>query len=153
MKKANVLILIVGLPILLLLTASNTIDPLSPSPRGYHQMAYDSKLNSIILFGGQTGNIFEDPAAFNAETWMFNPDTGLWIEKLSTDSPGSPTNVSTGGDMTYNSKADRTILSILTNDLWNGTLETWVYDSTKNTWEKMADGPGKLTGQRLAYRL
>ena len=90
MSKTYTLKLIIGLPILLLLTAANTIDPLSPSPRGYHQMAYDSKLNSIVLFGGQTGNIFQDPTAFNGETWMFDPETGIWTEKLRPAPPALP---------------------------------------------------------------
>jgi N-acetylneuraminic acid mutarotase len=141
MKIASVFI---GLTILLLLlTAADPAD-LSPSPRGYHQMTFDTESNRIVLFGGQTG-YWRDPAQVSRETWVFDPETAQWTQMFPDVSP----DISAGGDMTYDSHADRSILSFLTFD-WT-TLETWAYDVNSNTWERKADGPGRRLGQRLAY--
>ena len=55
MKKASIFGVSIFAVILLLLTTAGSAFGESPSPRGYHQMAYDSELGLVILYGGQTG--------------------------------------------------------------------------------------------------
>ena len=116
----------------------------SPTARGYHQMTYDSESGLVILYGGQTG-YWLDPAQQSHETWSLDPDTNMWTQMSPVVSPGG----SSGGDMTYDSKADRSILSILSDDF--STLETWAYDVNSDTWTRLADGPKIMVGQRIVY--
>jgi hypothetical protein len=117
----------------------------SPTARGYHQMTYDTESERVILYGGQTGNLFIDPAQQNHETWSFDPDANVWTQMSPATSPGG----SGGGDMTYDSKADRSILSVISDDF--STLQTWAYDANADTWTRLADGPRNMVGQRIAY--
>ena len=117
----------------------------SPTARGYHQMTYDTESKRIILYGGQTGNIFQDSTQFSHETWSYDPDTNVWKQMSPVSSPGG----SSGGDMTYDPKADRSILSVLSDDF--STLQTWAYDANSDAWTRLADGPRRMVGQRLAY--
>lgn len=117
----------------------------SPSARGYHQMTYDSESGLIILYGGQTGNFFQDPNHLSHETWSFDPNTNVWTQMSPASSPGG----SSGGDMTYDSKADRSILSVISDDF--NTLQTWAYDANTDTWTRRADGPKNMVGQRIVY--
>lgn len=116
----------------------------SPTARGYHQMTYDTESKRVVLYGGQTG-YFLDPVHRNHETWLFDPGTNAWTKMLPAISPGG----FGGGDMTYNSKADRSILSIITDDF--GTLQTWAYDVNSDAWTRLADGPRRMVGQRIVY--
>ena len=117
---------------------------ISPSARGYHQMTYDSESGLVILYGGQTG-YWRDPAQWSHETWSFDPDTNVWTQMSPNVHPGGYG----GGDMTYDSKADRSILSVLSDDF--STLETWAYDANSDTWTRLADGPRRMVGQRIVY--
>ncbi len=127
--------------------------PIRPAPPagGFNQIAYDSKAKLVILYGGISGNNLEDPSAYNTDTWTYDPIKNLWTKKSPVIHPGG----SHRGSMVYDSKADRTILSIATEE--GGTVtETWAYDVKKDTWTRLADGPmlmaGEvLCGQRLAY--
>jgi len=145
MKNANVLrvSIIFGIIVILLLTAANVIGD-SPSARGYHQMAYDAESDLVIMYGGQTG-YWLDPEHQNHETWSFNAKNNTWTQMSPAISPGGVG----GGDMTYDSKADRIILSVISVDLT--TLETWAYDANSDTWTRLADGPYNMLGQRIAY--
>ncbi len=127
----------------------------APPAGGFAQMAYDTKAKLVILFGGISGNNGVDPSALNTETWTFDPAKNLWAKK----SPAIHPTGSHGGYMVYDSRADRTILSIRNTDDW-GTpeavvLETWAYDLKKDTWTRLADRPVPIghimAGQRLAY--
>jgi hypothetical protein len=144
MKKASVLGVSIFAVLLLLLTTAGNAFSGSPSPRGYHQMAYDSESGLVILFGGQTGD-WRDPSSWNHETWSFNPRSEKWKEMSPETSPGGYG----GGDMAYDSKADRIILSVLADEL--PTLETWAYDTNSDTWTRLADGPRDMVGQRIVY--
>jgi hypothetical protein len=144
MKKiGSLIVVIVTVTLLLLLTAGTTMN-LSPSARGYSQMTYDSNSGQIVLYGGQTG-YWLDPTQLNHETWLYDPDGNVWKQM-------NPTNVPDGccgGDMAYNSKADRSILSVFTDD-WSA-LQTWAYDDNSDTWTQLADGPQVMVGQRIVY--
>jgi len=118
---------------------------ISPSARGYHQMTYDTESERVIVYGGQTGNFFLDPIHLSHETWSFDPDSSVWTQMSPASSPGG----SSGGDMTYDSKADRSILSVISDDF--STLETWAYNANSDTWTRLADGPRNMVGQRIVY--
>ncbi len=113
----------------------------TPPAGGFSQMAYDTNAKLVILYGGISG-YWADPSSSKPETWTYDPVKNRWTKM----SPAIHPTVSQGGYMVYDSKADRTILSI------GGTsLETWAYDLKKDTWTRLADGPRLLAGQRLAY--
>lgn len=129
---------------LLLLTAASPAS-VAPSARGYSQMAYDSSSGQIVLYGGQIG-VWQEPNSAAHDTWIFDPVTNVWEEKSPVTTPGG----SGGGDMTYNSKADRSILSVLADDF--STLQTWAYDANSDMWTQLADGPKIImVGQRVVY--
>jgi hypothetical protein len=144
MKKVkSILSSLFALTILLLLTAGSSLNEM-PMGRGYSQMTYDSESKQVVLYGGSTG-YWLDPIHQNRETWLYDPVINIW-EKM------NPVNIpdgSSGGDMVYDSKADRSILSLLTID-WS-TLQTWAYDANSDAWSRLADGPLQMVGQRLAY--
>jgi hypothetical protein len=145
MKKASILSASIFAAILLLLTTASSGISASPSARGYHQMAYDSESGLVILYGGQTGNFFQDSDQLSHETWLYKPEANKWKQVLPEGTPDG----SSGGDMTYNSRADRTILSVITDD-WS-ILQTWAYDVKTNTWVQLQDGPYPMVGQRIVY--
>ena len=145
MKKASILSVCIFAVILLLLTTASDSFSASPSPRGYHQMAYDSESGLVILYGGQTGP-WREPASWNHETWSFDPESEKWTELF----PGTSPDGFGGGDMAYDSESDRIILSVITDDL--SALKTWAYDASANTWEQMESLPrAPMLGQRIAY--
>ena len=121
---------------------------LNPSPRGYFSMAYDSKADQVILFGGLTGNEGL-PSSCNGETWAYNVAANRWTQMKP---PSGPT-VRDSTEMAYDSKADRVIL-------FGGALEygkvvvladTWAYDFNTNTWTEMANGPANYGFGSIVY--
>ncbi len=123
-----------------------------PTGRGYFSMAYDSKMERVILYGGQSGDGLSYPEVFNnSDTWAFNPIGKAWEEKRPT--PG-PMRMSTHA-LIYNSKSGQIILYGGVNlvDKKKDLLlrETWAYDCKANTWKRMADGPTGRFGYRLTY--
>ena len=145
MNKVRFLsVFIIAVMAFLLLTAGDVMG-ISPTARAYHQMAYDSTSGQVVIYGGQTGNIFQDPNQLSHETWLFDPETNLWTQV----STPSYLEISSGGDMTYNSKRDRIFLSVITDD-W-GELQTWEYDVNSNSWAQLANGPYRMLGQRIVY--
>jgi Galactose oxidase, central domain len=144
MKKARI-VLITGVVVAMLMfpIAGDSMG-ISPTARGYGQMTYDSESEQVVLYGGQTG-YWQDPTQQSHETWIFEPESNVWTQMKPSDTPRG----CCGGDMTYNSRADRSILSVLSDD-WS-TLETWAYDANSDTWEQLADGPWRMVGQRIVY--
>jgi len=144
MKKVRLIsVPAIAIIMFLLLTAGDNMS-LAPIARGYSQITYDSESGQVILYGGQIG-VWQDPNSTIYDTWIFNPKTNMWVEK-------SPTNVPdgySGGDMTYDSKTDRSILSVITED-WS-SLQTWAYDDNSDSWTQLADGPIPMVGQRIVY--
>ncbi len=124
----------------------------SPTAAGYTQMTYDTKAGLVILYGGQSSGVpWYDPLGWCRETWTFDPETHIWVQKFPAVSPEGHS----GGDMTYDSKAGVSILSILPDDWLLGRpiapLQTWAYDAQTNVWTRLADGPKPLVGQRIVY--
>ena len=137
---------VIAVVMILTLTAGDAMDT-SPAARAYHQMAYDSESGLVVMYGGQTGNFFEDPSQFSHETWVLDPEKYIWTQLFPSASPEG----SSGGDMTYNSDANVSILSVITDD-WS-VLQTWAYDAKLDSWAQLADGPYPMVGQRIVYDL
>ena len=144
MKKArSSLAMAIAISLFLILTAGGIMS-ISPTARGYAHMTYDSESGQVVMFGGQTGE-WGDPSAQSFETWLFNPETNVWTQMPSSNNaPDTIPSGCGGGDMTYNSKADRSILSVISGD-WSA-LETWAYDDNADTWTRLADGPSGIIG-------
>ncbi|MEE9174342.1 MAG: kelch repeat-containing protein [Thermoplasmata archaeon] len=115
---------------------------LSPSPRWFHTMAYDSESDRVILFGG----IVEpqgDGIASN-ETWAYDYDTNTWSDLNPTVRPPA------GGrkPMVYDAESDRVVLLMA-----ERTAQTWTYDFNTNTWTDMTGGiePPPQGSPAMAY--
>jgi len=143
--------LIFAVIVLLLLTAAAP-SGVSPSAGGYTTMCYDAESHLVVLYGGQMTGDYTDSNTYSDETWTFDPATHEWTKK----SPAGFPLGSSGGSMTYDSKADRCILSS-TSGFWLDPqtqatpLQTWAYDASTDTWTQLADGPRMLLGQRIVY--
>lgn len=131
-------------------TPSATISPENippnPSPRGYVSMAYNSKVDQVILFGGQTG-YNKRPANFNGETWIYDVATNQWIQMKPLSEPAGRS----AAELAYDIESDQVIMfGGATASNW-GLDETWAYNYNTNTWKEMAKGPAKHLGARIAY--
>lgn len=97
----------------------------SPSQRHSSPLAYDTKHDRVILFGGGTlGNLD------NFETWSYNYNSNSWKNI----SPSSHPSTGSGAAMVYDTKIDK---SILFGGCYGGGTRlnvTWAYDYNNNTW-------------------
>src|SRR5467141_3442675 len=113
----------------------------SPSPRDGLAMAYDSKADRVIMFGGERGSLLGD-------TWAYDLNTNSWTSLNPTISP-SPR---AGHSMAYDSQADRIIL-------FGGAIQggfvgdTWAYDFSTNTWANLTrpGGPASRELHAMVY--
>lgn len=118
----------------------------SPSPRGYHYMAYDIESDRAIVFGGLT---MTSATSFDThtDTWAYDIHTNTWTLMSPAQSPSSH------GLLDYDAQSDRAIM-FLGGD-WPAIIirETWAYDFNTDTWTNMepeTEPPGLLGGM-LAY--
>jgi len=127
----------------------NELSNLNPSPRGYISMAYDSKADQAILFGGLTNNDLL-PSSHNGETWAYNVGANRWTQMKP---PSGPT-VREYAEMAYDAKADRVILfggAAVTGGNTVVLADTWAYDYNTNTWTEMANGPANYGWGSIVY--
>lgn len=121
----------------------------NPSARAYVSLAYDSESGQAIMFGGQTG-IPDDPANNSGATWAYDVAANHWTQMKPATGPRGGT-----VGMAYDIESDRVIIfgSIAEGETWNrsNVNETWAYDYNTNSWTRLADGPKKHLGARLAY--
>jgi len=131
--------------------APSVNDPLSgnPSPRAYVSMAYDSESGQVIIVGGLTGDP-NDPTGISGATWAYDMATNNWSQMKPPSGPGR-----SSGTLAYDIDSDRVILfgSYPEGKTWDTSdlNETWAYDYNKNNWTRLADGPAKHLGTRIAY--
>ena len=97
-----------------------------PSARRGHAMAYDSKLEKIILFGGEHGrNLFYD-------TWVYDLGTYTWTEIYTPEMFPDPR---VDHAMVYSPAAEKVLLFGGVNE-WGEVLnDMWVFDPNTNTWD------------------
>ena len=122
---------------------------LSPSPRGAYGMAYDSKTNRVILYGGWTGNE-SLRSSYNDETWSYDVSANTWTKMNPSTSPG----IRCGHELVYDVESDRFILfgGYYFYGSWTVLDDTWIYDANTNTWTKMkAKGPFSHAGGQMVY--
>ena len=110
----------------------------APSPRDYAAMAYDSKADRLILFGGESNS------GPSSETWSYDVDTDTWTRLNPAVAPSGRT----WPAMVYDSRADRMVL-FGGADPYGALSETWTFDYGNNTWNAqnvntVPDPPGNL---------
>ncbi|NIN64507.1 MAG: hypothetical protein GTO63_07350, partial [Anaerolineae bacterium] len=124
--------------------AAQSSRAMSPDPRQYHYMAFDSESQLSVLFGGQgmgLGDDFDD-------TWSYDAGTGLWTEH----DPAAKPSARSGHSLAYDAESDRVVL-------FGGGAgvialgDTWAYHLNDEEWRNMAPtgGPAAVLGHRMAY--
>jgi hypothetical protein len=129
---------------------SEILSAVKPPGRNFQAMAYDSKADRVIMWGGDTGGVND------TSVWAFDFNTQRWEERKPS---AGPTNRWLH-EMAYDSEADRTILyggytgSGAQAPNYNlNSSETWAYDYNLNTWTLLSPNgnPGALSEFGLAY--
>jgi hypothetical protein len=125
-------------------------DQLSPSPRWAFTMAYDSKRDQVVLFGGSTvEECWENCPPMNGETWIYDVAANTWTEIKPPTAPRGRAHA----PLAYDAESDRTIFysgAISVDNL--APLETWSFDMNTKTWTQMkASGPANRFGHKLVY--
>ena len=114
-------------------------------------MAYDSESGQVIMFGGQRDGDPEDPATASGATWAYDVAANQWSQMMP---PTGPRGGAVG--TAYDIASDRVIIfgSVPEEELGGYSAdynETWAYNYNTNTWTRLADGPVKHLGARIAY--
>lgn len=125
-------------------TWANRTSDIRPPGRRSPGMAYDSKADRMILFGGW--NPYADlNNAFN-DTWAYDFDTNTWTNMSPPDGPAGQF----GFGFSYDSGVDRCILFGGTE---GGDPVTWAYDFTNNSWSLLRPdhSPPRHLLQGMAY--
>jgi N-acetylneuraminic acid mutarotase len=90
-------------------------------------MAYDSKNDVVILFGG----FWSSAPTIGAETWAYDYNSNTWENKTPSVSP--PGRDAQG--MVYDSQSERIIMfGGRSGRDWGRFQDTWTYDYSTNTW-------------------
>ena len=124
-------------------TWENRTPTSSPPPLGAHALAYDSKNEVVILFGGDV-----DPFLSTAETWVYDYDTNTWTNRTTSVAPPPRS----GHSMVFDTQSERILL--FGGQYWDGQFEyayhdTWTYDYDTNQWTNVT--PAISPGNRMFY--
>src|SRR3989441_1515414 len=116
-----------------------------PPVRDFHAMAYDSRSERVILFGGWGG--YGNPRPLG-DTWAYDFSTNTWTQMF--PAVGPPARMYFA--MTYDNQSDRVIL-FGGGDLSSNFNDTWAYDFNTNTWTDMTpvSSPSALYWDAMAY--
>jgi hypothetical protein len=98
---------------------------ISPTPRAWGALAYDSASDRVILFGGE---------AAPADTWAYDINSDAWKELTPAKSPPARHY----GAMAYEPKSDRMVLFGGVSSSEAPRDDTWLYDFPTNTWTPIA---------------
>ncbi len=114
----------------------------SPPARAYAVLAYDSKADRTILFGGWSSS------GGYSDTWAYDFDSNAWEELAPAVAP-SPRYYHA---MVYDVQSDRIILFGGT-DVSGHLADTWAYDYGANEWTEMAPAtsPPARDSHSMAY--
>lgn len=119
----------------------------SPTSRLSPALAYSSRDNDLVMFGGQGNN----------DTWALDVRSKKWIPLLPDGKPGSPTGrAQITNAMVYDSANDVFILfggCLCTGDYGPSAGDTWVYRLSTNAWTKMSPpvSPPARNGHNVVY--
>ncbi|HEY9122390.1 MAG TPA: kelch repeat-containing protein [Brevefilum sp.] len=121
-----------------------------PQVRNYQAMTYDSK-EDLVLVSGTYGVDGMPDSTYNM--WAYDLEVDSWEDKTSGDEERLSLMYST---MAYDAESERSILfgGVATDMVTEiGYDETWAYDYTDNTWEKMEPetNPGFLSRHFMVY--
>jgi N-acetylneuraminic acid mutarotase len=117
--------------------ATNTWTDLSPVVAPYQRsdfdMAYDSRADRVVLFGGRT------PTEFFNDTWSYDLATNTWTDLNPVVAPSARIEP----NMAYDAAADRIVLfgGMGTMSVLN---DTWSYDLATNTWTNLSPSVSPL---------
>lgn len=120
---------------------------LGPSPRGELQMAYSSKTDQIVIFGGAIGNP-NLAKGMSGETWMYDVPTSTWTEIKSSSAPSPRDNAG----LVYDIESDRFILFGGAKLAEWCLKDTWSLDLSTKIWTQMKSKPkGSCLGTSIVY--
>jgi Galactose oxidase, central domain len=111
----------------------------SPAARSYYAMAYDSKLDRLVLFGGENVNHGD----FFADTWAYSLGTDRWTQMRPKESPPARDY----SVMVYDSVRDRMLLFGGADSNETPFDDLWAYEFGRDTWSEL-----KPTGPRPTAR-
>ncbi|MBI5360697.1 MAG: putative Ig domain-containing protein [Planctomycetes bacterium] len=117
----------------------------SPSERYAHGMAYDSKNNRIILFGGYDNDV----SAFD-ETWSYDYTQNTWTLLTTTNPPSGRYYFG----ITYIDSTNEIYIFGGTDENDNDLVETWSFDTSSNVWTNKspsADPPVSMHEGPIVY--
>jgi len=120
-----------------------------PSPRAELPLAYDSKTNQVLMFGGVFGDM-NQKLRFNNQTWIYDVAENTWTQVKPLVSPGPRDNVM----LAYDSTSDVFVLfggtSGNTPETF-GLQDTWIFDMKTLTWTQKENGPPNHGGGSMVY--
>jgi N-acetylneuraminic acid mutarotase len=104
--------------------------PSGPTARGAADMAYDAESDRVILVGGATDVISNQPV-ISDETWAYDYNTNTWTEMAKGPAKHN------GDRLAYDTESDRVILfgGYDMSGFFYDT--TWAYDFNSDTWTDM----------------
>jgi len=125
-----------------------------PSARGYGMTAYDWATGTAYLFGGIDNRVPSgDYTLF--DVWSYSTATGRWTRRLKSDRfynafqrDAIALDSSSGQVVLYS-----TFVNCVWDDPWYCGVETWIYDTRRNTFENVTSGtePPLRWGSRMVY--
>jgi len=123
-------------------TWTNQNPALRPGARSGHALAYDPRVDRMILFGGR--NVTD----LKGETYAYDLATNAWASRSPSNAPSSRM----GHAMAYDAQADRVVLF---GGLTAGGPDggTWTYSFDSNVWTDMAPAtaPRARWNHSMAY--
>jgi N-acetylneuraminic acid mutarotase len=130
---------------------TNTWTELAKGPGDHlgYRMAYDSKSDRCILFGGLGFPSFK---MYN-DTWAYDFNSDTWTEMQPSTSPPARDYHA----MAYDAHTDRVILfggfELDENMQFIALSDTWAYDYNTNTWQELERGQGEYPSGRGYHTL
>ena len=126
---------------------SNPNPAVRPSARTLPGLAYDSRMDRVVLFGGAYPSTLPKRAA---DTWIFDPTNNTWTNVTGTKSPSARE----GSAMAYDPRSGKEVLyGGITTDWPYVSNETWLYDVKTRQWTNatLADPPLVAGLASMAY--
>jgi hypothetical protein len=124
------------------------VQPGMPPYRTYHAMAYDSKDDLFVVFGGDTGAQSTVPR--DARTWIYDANTNAWTCNTSSPSPQARYSHSMAYDSIHG------VVMMYGGHATPGSNElsdTWTCDAKTNTWtnQNPSSSPSGRESAAMAY--